>query len=60
MRVPRQTRVSVSIDLIHDGRHIGFAILMQISYTLLGGANNTSSRGYNEQISHTDDFFRVQ
>ena len=23
------------IDLIHDGRHVGFAIIMQISYTLL-------------------------
>ena len=26
-----------SIDLIHDGRHVGFAIIMQISYTLLRG-----------------------
>ena len=25
------------IDLTHDGRHIGFAIIMQISYTLLRG-----------------------
>ena len=25
------------IDLIHDGRHVGFAIIMQISYTLLMG-----------------------
>ena len=25
------------IDLIHDGRHVGFAIIMQISYTLLRG-----------------------
>ena len=24
-----------SIDIIHDGRHVGFAIIMQISYTLL-------------------------
>ena len=26
-----------SIDLIHDSRHVGFAIIMQISYTLLRG-----------------------
>ena len=26
-----------SIDVIHDGRHVGFAIIMQISYTLLRG-----------------------
>ena len=25
------------IDLIHDSRHVGFAIIMQISYTLLRG-----------------------
>ena len=25
------------IDLIHDDRHVGFAIIMQISYTLLRG-----------------------
>ena len=25
------------IDLIHDGRHVGFAIIMQISYSLLRG-----------------------
>ena len=25
------------IDLIHDVRHVGFAIIMQISYTLLRG-----------------------
>ena len=25
------------IDHIHDGRHVGFAIIMQISYTLLRG-----------------------
>ena len=25
------------MDLIHDGRHVGFAIIMQISYTLLRG-----------------------
>ena len=25
------------IDLIHDGRHVGFAIIMQIRYTLLRG-----------------------
>ena len=25
------------IDLIHDGRHVGFAIIMQISYKLLRG-----------------------
>ena len=24
-------------ELIHDGRHVGFAIIMQISYTLLRG-----------------------
>ena len=24
-------------DFIHDGRHVGFAIIMQISYTLLRG-----------------------
>ena len=39
------------IDLIHDVRHVGFAIIMQISYT--------SSRGYNEHLSHTDDLFHV-
>ena len=27
----------VQIDLIHDRRHVGFAIIMQISYTLLRG-----------------------
>ena len=27
----------LTIDLIHDGRHVGFAIIMQISYTLLRG-----------------------
>ena len=27
----------VSTDLIHDGRHVGFAIIMQISYSLLKG-----------------------
>ena len=27
----------LGIDLIHDGRHVGFAIIMQISYTLLRG-----------------------
>ena len=27
----------VRIDLIHDVRHVGFAIIMQISYTLLRG-----------------------
>ena len=26
-----------SIDLIHDSRHVGFAIITQISYTLLRG-----------------------
>ena len=26
-----------TIDHIHDGRHVGFAIIMQISYTLLRG-----------------------
>ena len=26
-----------AIDLIHDGRRVGFAIIMQISYTLLRG-----------------------
>ena len=26
-----------AIDLIHDSRHVGFAIIMQISYTLLRG-----------------------
>ena len=31
------TRVDYPIDLIHDGRHVGFAIIMQISYTLLRG-----------------------
>ena len=35
----------IIIDHIHDVRHVGFAIIMQISYTLLMGANNTSSRG---------------
>ena len=25
------------IDLIHEGRHVGFAVMMQISYTLLTG-----------------------
>ena len=25
------------IDLIHDSRHVGFAIIMQISYTFLKG-----------------------
>ena len=25
------------MDLTHDGRHVGFAIIMQISYTLLRG-----------------------
>ena len=25
------------IDLIHDSRHVGFAIIMQISYTFLRG-----------------------
>ena len=27
----------VTIDLIHDSRHVGFAIIMQISYALLRG-----------------------
>ena len=27
----------VPIDLIHDSRHVGFAIIKQISYTLLRG-----------------------
>ena len=27
----------VQIDLVHDRRHVGFAIIMQISYTLLRG-----------------------
>ena len=27
----------LTIDLIHDSRHVGFAIIMQISYTLLRG-----------------------
>ena len=45
------------IDLIHDSRLVGFAIIMQTSYTLLRGANNTTSRGYNEHLSHTDDLF---
>ena len=26
-----------AIDLIHDGHHVGFPIIMQISYTLLRG-----------------------
>jgi len=25
------------IDLIHDGRHVGFAIIVQINYALFGG-----------------------
>ena len=29
--------ITLSIDLIHDGRHDGFAIIMQISYSLLRG-----------------------
>ena len=27
----------LTVDLIHDDRHVGFAIIMQISYTLLRG-----------------------
>ena len=27
----------VLIDLIHDSRHVGFAFIMQISYTFLRG-----------------------
>ena len=30
-------REDKAIDLIHDSRHVGFAIIMQISYTLLRG-----------------------
>ena len=48
------------IDLIHDGRHVGFAIILQISYTCTSEeANNTNSRGYNEHLSHADDLFHV-
>ena len=28
---------TATIDLIHDGRHVGFAIIMQISYSHLRG-----------------------
>ena len=28
---------TLQIDLIHDGRHVGFAIIMQVSHTLLRG-----------------------
>ena len=32
-----RNNVNNAIDLIHDGRHVGFAIIMQISYSLLRG-----------------------
>ena len=39
-RFPTEASISTrphAIDLIHDGRHVGFTIIMQISFTLVRG-----------------------
>ena len=42
-----------TVQKLSKNPDVGFAIIMQISYTFPEGANNTSSRGYNEHLSHT-------
>ena len=37
VRELRHSYLQVVINLTHDGRHVGFAIIMQISYKLLRG-----------------------
>ena len=46
VRELRHSYVQVITDLTHDGRHVGFAIIMQISYKLLrgGGGQTTQVR----------------
>ena len=59
VRELRHSYLQVVTDLTHDGRHVRFVIIMQISYKLLRGANNASSRDYDEHLSHTGDLFQV-
>ena len=35
--MPVESNYAIAIDLIHDGRHVGFAMIMQISNTLVRG-----------------------
>jgi len=51
---------TIAIDLIHEGRHVEFAIIVQIGNTILMGQTTQGRAGdYNEHFSHTDDLFHV-
>ena len=44
-------------DLIHDGTHVEFAIIMELHTSQ--EASNTRLKDYNEHFGYTDDFFHV-
>ena len=51
---------TIAIDLIHHRRHVQFAIILQIGYTLLRGQTTQGrAEDYNEHFSDTDDLFHV-